>query len=109
MAAESELRNLAITESHFTHAPTTDKPAELRAPSTTTYNRKARAPGKPTKPRKPYPDFSVAAHPAGYWSTRSSRSTPFLPTFSGNFALEHESATVVSTVNHPLRRVKPAP
>jgi hypothetical protein len=24
-------------------------------------------PGKTTKPNKPYPDFPLTAHPAGYW------------------------------------------
>jgi hypothetical protein len=48
-----------MSESHSTAPIPTDKPDQLQPPAT-----RAR---KPQKLQKPYPEFPLTAHPAGYW------------------------------------------
>ena len=49
--------SVALSGTHLTTPADPGKP--LQPPTT--------AKGKPTKPNKPYPEFPLTAHPAGYW------------------------------------------
>jgi integrase len=51
-----------MTDSHSRVTPTPDKSADSESGSATAYNRSANG-----KPSKPYPEFPLTAHPAGYW------------------------------------------
>lgn len=50
-----------MSASHSTPSATSGKPAKPTKSATSD------KPAKPTKPAKPYPEFPLTAHPAGYW------------------------------------------